>query len=110
MKIEGRKNYGVGPLGPVQIGNLAPTEKAPDAAATNGDSIEISTPSRELVGLRETTAAIPEIRMEKVEGIREQVEDGSYYVESDKLAKRVVDEALQDALRRHSTVKREHPE
>lgn len=39
--------------------------------------------------------------MEKIEDIRDAVEEGSYHVESEKLAKSVVDEALQDAIRRH---------
>jgi anti-sigma28 factor (negative regulator of flagellin synthesis) len=36
-----------------------------------------------------------------IEGIRGRVDEGSYYVESEKLARSVVNEALRDAVRRH---------
>jgi anti-sigma28 factor (negative regulator of flagellin synthesis) len=43
---------------------------------------------------------MPGVRVEKVEVLRDAVEEGSYYVESDKLARRVVNEHLQDAVRK----------
>lgn len=105
MKIQGRKNFGLGPVGSVGLpGQAARTEEVGGAAA---DSIEISSASREVDTLREAVGTIPDIRSERIDGIRVQVEDGSYYVETQKLAKKVVDEALGDAIKRHYRMKAE---
>lgn len=100
MKIQGRKGFSVGSSGPVNVPGQASMDQAEQAGPVAGDTIEISSKSREVGGLKEAVAAVPEIRSEKIEGIRDQVEEGSYHVESEVLAKRVVDEAVGDALRR----------
>jgi negative regulator of flagellin synthesis FlgM len=105
MKIQGRKNIGVGAVGPISIPGQAAIDKTQETSEVSGDSLEISSASREVSGLREAAKGIPDVRMEKMQDIRGQVEEGSYYVESEKLAKAVVDEALQDAVRRHRRAK-----
>jgi flagellar biosynthesis anti-sigma factor FlgM len=98
MKI-GRKPYSVGPIGPMGVPAAgAPAETEPPAPAAE-DKVEI-TAGRELGEVKKALNAIPDVRLEKVETIRESVEDGTYYVESEKIAKRVVDEALEEAVRR----------
>ncbi len=97
MKIQGRKSVSIGPGAPSSVPGQAQAEPVANVA---GDTIEISTPGQ--VGkLSSTIAGLPDVRMEKIEDIRGAVEEGSYHVESEKLAKSVVDEALQDAIRRH---------
>jgi flagellar biosynthesis anti-sigma factor FlgM len=100
MRIQDRKSGPVGPIAPV--GSPAPAEvgKSPAPASPAEDRIDISDRSREVDGLRDAVQALPEVRLDKIEGIRGAVEEGSYYVESEKIAKRVVDEALNDAVRR----------
>lgn len=100
MKIQGRKNIG-SPVGPISFPGQATVNRTEETSGVDSDSIEISSTSREVSGLREAAKQIPDVRMEKIHDIRGQVEDGSYYVESEKIAKRVVDEALEDAVRRH---------
>ena len=100
MKIGDRRTYSVGPLGPVSVPAPGAASEPEGPSAASGDQLEISSSSREIGVLKAALATVPEMRMEKIETIRESVEDGSYYVESEKIAKRVVDEALQDAVRR----------
>ena len=101
MKISSRKGYPVGNVGASNPAVPGQSAEAPASAqAVDGDQFEISKPGREIGELKKTLSAMPNVRMEKVEGLRESVEDGSYYVESEKIAKRVVDEALTEALRR----------
>lgn len=100
MRIQGRKNSPVGPAGSAGAPPSAEIGKAPAPAAPAEDSIDISAGSREVGQLKEVIAAMPDVRIEKIEDIRDQVEDGSYHVESEKIAKRVVDEALEEAVRK----------
>ena len=100
MKIQGRKSTPLGPTGPT--GAPVPTEGGPveEPQAVDGDTIDISSTSRGVGQLKQAVDALPDVRTDRIEGIRDQVEEGSYHVESEKLAKRVVDEAFGDALRR----------
>jgi negative regulator of flagellin synthesis FlgM len=98
MKISGRKSQSIGPMGPLT--GLAQSEEAAEAAQTQEavtDQVNLAS-STEVRKLAQTAEALPTMRMEKVEGLRGQIDDGSYYVESEKLARKVVDEALQDIL------------
>ncbi|HOE96937.1 MAG TPA: flagellar biosynthesis anti-sigma factor FlgM [Candidatus Sumerlaeota bacterium] len=96
MKIQGRKSNPVSPLGPF-AGPPQVDEASPTASPAAGDSVELSS-TRELQRLNQMAQAVPTVRLEKVEGLRDAIEEGSYYVESEKLARRVVDEALTQAI------------
>lgn len=100
MKVGGRKSYSAGPLGSVVLPAGAGQVEGPEPAnVPTGDRIEIST-GRGAADIKKALASIPDVRMERITDIRESVEDGSYHVDSEKIAKRVVHEALEDALRR----------
>ncbi len=102
MKIGGRKNVNLGSIGPMHApaGNSVQSTEAP-VAQSRSDRIEITSASQ-IATLRQALGAIPDIRTEMIEGIRLSVEDGTYYIESDQIAKRVVDDALAEALQRNS--------
>lgn len=101
MKINGRKNAGqIGPLGPISVPNAAEEAGSADAPAA-GDQVNLSN-TQELKQLNAAVKAMPSVRTEKVSDIKEQVDDGSYYVESEKLARRVVDEVLSEELLKKS--------
>ena len=44
--------------------------------------------------------SMPEIRQKKIQAIKRAVEEGRYYIDKDKLAKRVVEDAATDAVHR----------
>jgi negative regulator of flagellin synthesis FlgM len=73
----------------------APAPAARPAAA--GDSVSLSPRVRELQAARETLASLPEIREEKVAAIRAQIEAGTYAVDSEKVAGKMIAEALLNA-------------
>jgi len=100
MKIRGNKGIQANPLAPAPT-STHDVEEA-QAPAPQGDQIDISSTSRQVQQLKGAVASIPDVRLDKIDGIKDQVEDGTYHVESEKLAKAVVDEALEDAMRRSS--------
>ncbi|MCE5231075.1 flagellar biosynthesis anti-sigma factor FlgM [bacterium] len=96
MKIQGRKQITpLGVTGPLSGPSFREVEETPEAQAS--DQVDLSS-TQQLRRLNEAAQALPEVRMEKVEGLRGQIEDGNYYVESEKLARKVVDEALNEML------------
>lgn len=102
MKISGRKNIKqVSPLD----GSAEPikSEKAtePEAAAKDkADNLNLSDASKNLMKLKETVDVMPEVRTERVTEIKTAVDDGQYHVQSEKIAKKLVNESLSESLSR----------
>lgn len=98
MKISGRKPVG-----------RATSAKAParsvdspkiDAGAkldSPASEVELSSSMQEIESAKEAFAGISDIRVEKVEEIKPRVEDGSYKVESQVVAKKMVDSAIRES-------------
>jgi negative regulator of flagellin synthesis FlgM len=62
-----------------------------------GDKVSLSSRVRELQAARTAAAAIPEVREEKVAAIRAQIEAGTYVVDGEKIADKMIAEALLNA-------------
>lgn len=58
------------------------------------DQISVSDLSREISKIHEEIRNNPDIRPEKVREIREKIEDGTYYVSSDEIAGKIIDDIL----------------
>lgn len=101
MKIRGNKGIPANPLAPAPTTTAHEVEES-QASAPQGDQIEISSTSRQVQQLKGVVGNLPDVRMDKIDGIKDQVDGGTYHVESEKLAKAVIDEALNDALRRET--------
>jgi flagellar biosynthesis anti-sigma factor FlgM len=98
MKITGRKSQPAGPLSPM-TGPVADDASQVEPAGPELESDSVDMASSTQVGkLAQAVQAMPNVRPGKVEELREQIDDGSYYVESPKLAHKVVDEALSDIM------------
>lgn len=96
MKIQGRKSQQMSALGPINI--PAHAEPAPASEpVTVADRVDL-TSTQQLRKLREAVQSMPSMRTERVEDLKGAIEEGSYYVESQKLAKKVVDDVLAEAL------------
>lgn len=100
MKIRGNKGISINPMAPAPTSAHEVEES--QAPTPKGDQIDISSTSRQVQQLKGAVDGLPDVRMEKIDGIKDQVDDGTYHVESEKLAKAVVHEALDDALRRET--------
>ena len=99
MKISGRK-----PIQPASpLGGKAETpqvEQAEEAKpADRSDSLNLSDTSKNLMSAREKVNALPDVRVERVSEIKSALDDGGYHVESEKIAKKIVDESLSESLR-----------
>ena len=97
MKITGRKSQPLGPMSPMSGPVNQESAEVAEVPAASGDSVSLASTTQIRI-LAQAAAALPSVRTEKVVELRGKVDDGSYYVESDKLARKVVDEAIQDIL------------
>jgi len=97
MRISGRKGIsGATPItGPARISRQQRAEPAPPVSPAA--DVEISGSTREVDRAREVLAAVPDVRIERVEEIKPLVDDGSYKVESKVLAKKMVDTSLRES-------------
>jgi negative regulator of flagellin synthesis FlgM len=101
MEISGR-------ISPIKIGaylnNIkekdkisAPTAHTSEAAAKR-DKVELSQTVREVNKAREELASIPDIRAEKVDEIKRQIDDGTYKIDGNKIAFNMIRQSLIDEI------------
>jgi len=88
--------------------NIGPIQRTPDATAAQamdktakaalpaaqGDRVALSSQARELMAARQAIRQMPEVDTEKVAKVRAQLQAGTYGVDSQKIAAKMVDEAL----------------
>jgi len=84
-----------------QNGKVGPTERNSAAPAAQNqvpteDKVDLSSQSKELNKISEALAAAPDVRAEKVEALKKQVESGQYQVDSDTVAEKMIKEFLFD--------------
>lgn len=97
MKIQGRKGQHVSPLGPVGGPSQSQTSETEKKKAVAGDRVDL-TSTQQIRELSQQVKAMPAVRAEKVDDIRDAIDQGSYHVASDQLARKVVDDVLSEAL------------
>lgn len=78
MKIN---NYGVNPVNPYKNQQLK-AEATKKATASFSDHLEISSQAKDLQGIKDYSTE----RAEKVQALKQQIEAGTYKVDSNKLA------------------------
>ena len=106
MKIRGKKPGGLPPSSKVSRqgagvkGKKASGEEKLDAA----DSVDISGKARDLNKVKLLLDAIPEVRGEMVVKIKTDLELGRYYVNVGKVAEKMIERALSDALHANKKV------
>jgi negative regulator of flagellin synthesis FlgM len=90
------------------IKNVSPIQRTPDAsaaqtkdriakaapAAVKGDRVALSDQARELTAARQAIRRMPEVDAQKVARVRAQLQEGTYVVDSQKIAAKMVAEAL----------------
>jgi negative regulator of flagellin synthesis FlgM len=84
-----------------QNGKVGPAERnAATPAAQNQvpteDKVDLSSQSKEMNRISEVLTAVPDVRAEKVEALKKQVESGQYQVKSDAVAEKMIKEFLFD--------------
>ena len=72
-------------------------EEAPEKAekkVAKTDTVELSQTAKELQEARKQLDAIPDVRMDKVEELKDQIEKGTYEGDSEEIAKKMLQESL----------------
>ncbi len=91
-------------IGPIQRTPGASTVQAKDKTAkaappaTQGDRVALSAQARELMAAREEIRQMPEVDAQKVAKVRAQLQEGTYVVDSQKIAAKMATEALLNDL------------
>ena len=57
---------------------------------TKSDQVSISNETKEIQNIKETLENKPEIRQEKVDQIKNQIQNGNYQVDSQKIAEKII--------------------
>jgi negative regulator of flagellin synthesis FlgM len=87
-----------------QNGKVGPAERNSAAPAAQNqvpteDKVDLSSQSKEMKKIADALAATPDVRAEKVEALKKQVESGQYQVNSDAVAEKMLKEFLFDMNR-----------
>ena len=77
------------------------TEKTPEKAentAAKTDTVNISDAAKEIQEVRKELDNIPEVRAEKVEQLKNQIENGTYEIKSEEIAEKMLKDSLLNDL------------
>jgi negative regulator of flagellin synthesis FlgM len=94
-----RNEDGIGrkaPHGPQQVqgGRLDSSARTSGTANDGGDRVELSDKARALLVASDAIVKLPQIRADKVESLKQSIEDGSYHVPGEKIAERILGEGV----------------
>ncbi len=81
--------------------NLAsdnPPQAAARSDAIRGDHIYISEQSREFLRVRQLVDQLPDVRIDRVNKLAEQIDNGTYQVSGDKIADAMIRKNMVDIL------------
>jgi flagellar biosynthesis anti-sigma factor FlgM len=81
-----------------KAGNAYSKVQGPTDAARSGDSIEVSESAGLFQKAVDAVSDVPDIRMEAIEGIQRELEDGSYHRDESEVAERVISDYLESPL------------
>jgi len=82
----------------VKLSNNRAVESRPDrpSPVRRGDRVSLSPQARELLNAQKALDAIPDVRTDKVEEIKARIADGTYRIDSEQIASKMIREALPD--------------
>ncbi|HEX9158110.1 MAG TPA: flagellar biosynthesis anti-sigma factor FlgM [Syntrophales bacterium] len=78
-------------------------DRAPEKAASASnlvpeEKVNLSTTAKDVQNLKNAISKLPDVREEKVQALKDQIEKGTYRVDADKVADKMVGESLIDLL------------
>lgn len=78
-------------------------DRAPEKAASANnlvpeEKVNLSTTAKDVQTLKNAISSLPDVREEKVQALKDQIEKGTYRVDADKVAEKMVGESLLDVL------------
>lgn len=80
----------------IQQNRNKPAETAKQAAdpAVKTDTVEISATGKRIVEAKKQLEAIPDVQQDKVDRLKSQIENGTYEINAEKIADRMLRESL----------------
>lgn len=79
-------------------GPAAPAQKTASVPALQEDKVILSPEAKEILDAKRQIEDVPDIRTEKVDALRQQVESGTYEVQGDRVAVKMIGESLINQL------------
>ena len=71
-----------------------PSDKQPEKGAAKTDTVVISDAAKRIQEIRNQLDEIPDVREDKVAQLRNQIENGTYKINADKIAEKIIQEGL----------------
>lgn len=102
MEIQNNQGIGIDAyVNQVQDRNKAETpDNKPEKTAVKSDTVVISDAAREIQETRKKLDEIPDVREAKVSQLRSQIQNGTYNIDNEKIAGKMIKEGLlNDALK-----------
>ena len=78
--------------------SVSQSPRKEQGGASPTESVKLSHTAKEIQKIREIVEATPEIRTDKVGQLKREIETGSYSVNADKIAERMLRESLIDTF------------
>lgn len=72
----------------------APEKPAGSAAVKQGETVDLSTMARDIQQAKVAVSGLPDVREDKVQAIKAQVEKGTYNVSGEQIAQNMVEESI----------------
>ena len=96
MEISGNQSIGIDAyVNQVQDKNQAGTpDNKPEKSAVKTDTVVISEAAKRVQEARRQLDEIPDVREEKVAQLRSQIQNGTYEIDADKIAGKMIKEGL----------------
>ena len=73
---------------------IDPSDTKPDKTTAKTDTVVISDAAKRIQEIRNQLDEIPDVREDKVAELRNQIEDGTYEINADKIAEKIIKEGL----------------
>ena len=102
MEINGNQGIGIDAyVNQVQDkNNIGTPENKPEKTAVKADTVVISDAAKRVQEARRQLDDIPDVREDKVSQLRSQIQNGTYEINADKIAGKMIKEGLlNDALK-----------
>ena len=80
------------------ISTPANTTETVETERTQDDRVSLSDASRELQTAKDSVAAVPDIREEKVTAVKQAVENGSYEIDPGKIAEKMIGSIINEMI------------
>ena len=100
MKITDKINVGGANLRkPEKVKGKTGEKKSGEAAATSKpDQVSLSGAAKELIKLKEIVNSMPDVRVDKVEALKNSIASGSYNVKGNDVAGKLIKNSIVDSL------------